>query len=500
MEEIDKLNIPIDELINVEMTKDRMMGVISFCEPANGGRVLRYEEILSAIKFKGIVAGLKEADIREIALNKQYNHKYIIAQGVPAQNGKDAKVELKFNPIDLNNLAPKEYDDGSVDFKDLDSIRNVKKGEVLATKVLATEGIDGFNVLGQKLTAKRGKDVRLPKGKNTEITEDGCALIASQDGKLEYDDEKVVVRTVCVIAGDVDNSTGNIEFIGSIVINGTVHDGFTVKARGSVEVRGPVEGATIIAGGDIILSYGVQGSEKSRLEAGGNIVAKFIQNANIKADGDIITEGIWNSKVIAGGVIKVDVGKGSIVGGNIAATNIILARNVGSSLGAVTGLQTGVQPYVYTEYEELRAAIQKETDELSDIEKEILFIKTRNAGVPLDHFKEKRLQRLIRQRQALMEQLQCDKKRYARLHRTLDEATDGVIKVSGKVYPGVKMVLGSTTTYIDRVQTACTFKKDGADITVGAYKEESEQDKRLFKDSLEGICVEEYGRIKYRKK
>lgn len=506
----DVLNIPVDEAVNVDMTKDRMLGVISFSSPENGGRRLTYDDLMKAIKEKGIVEGINEADIKELVSDKKYNYKYIIAKGKAPENGKDAQITLTFNPEQLNKLKPRENDDGTVDFKDLDNVRNVKKGEILARKTPATDGVDGVNILGQVLKARKGKDIRLPKGKNTAITDDGLMLVATEEGKLEYNGREVSISTVCFIPGDVDNSTGNIDFIGSVIINGTVHSGFTVKAKGSVEVRGPVEGATIIAGGDIILSYGVQGTETSRLEAGGNIIAKFIQNSYIQAEKDVITEGIWHSNVNAGGEVKVDVGKGSIVGGNISATNVVLARNIGSAMGAATDIQIGIQPCVYTEYKELADNIKKEEQELSDIEKEIIFMKTRNIG-KMDSFKERKLQKLMYDRKQLFDQLQEDKQRYTKLSERMEGIKDGRVEVLGKIYPGVKMVMGNLTKYIQQIQQKCVFIKSDGKITTDSIinlqnknqpKMLQEESTRRFRENRQ-IEDEDYienpGVIRYKK-
>lgn len=498
MENLENLEKPIDETVKVEMTSDGMLGVVSFSEPQNGGSLLTQVEILQAIVKSGIVAGVKKDVIDEIVISKYYQHKYIIAQGERAVDGENAKVEFTFDVEKLGKLAPRENGDGTVDFKDLDCVRNVKKGEVLAIKTPATEGVNGRNIFGRELRARKGRDVRMPMGKNTVLSEDGLKLLAAEDGKLEYDGYNISVSTVCFIPGDVDNSTGNIDFVGSVIIGGSVHDGFVVKAKGSIEVRGAVEGATLIAGGDIILSYGIQGNDTSKLEAGGNIVAKFIQNANVDADGDIIAEGIWNSTVNAGGVVKVDVGKGSIMGGNIMATNVVMARNVGSSMGVITGIQTGIKPEVVSLQKELEADILHEEGELNDVEKEILYMKTHYIGEKLDHVKKVRLQRLMYSRQTLVDQLEADRKRYESIKKRVESATDGMVKVSGTIYPGTKMTFGNLYKEITYPKKSCTYRKIGHEIYVGAYEDDFVSAHQAVEDkSYEvteaGVFVKEFG-------
>lgn len=88
----------------------------------------------------------------------------------------------------------------------------------------------------------------MPKGKNTEISEDGQNLIAAINGQINYIDGKVNVFQNYEVPANVDNSTGNINFIGNVIVRGSVLSGFVIQAGGNVEVGGVVEGATIIAG------------------------------------------------------------------------------------------------------------------------------------------------------------------------------------------------------------------------------------------------------------
>ena len=104
---------------------------------------------------------------------------------------------------------------------------------------------------------------------------------------------------------DVDSSTGDIDYEGSVKINGNVCANFSVRAKGDIEVSGVVEGAYLEAGGDIIITRGMNGMIKGTLKAGGNIVAKFIENAKVHADGYISTESILHSDVYAASEVLV---------------------------------------------------------------------------------------------------------------------------------------------------------------------------------------------------
>ena len=67
-----------------------------------------------------------------------------------------------------------------VDYTALNLIHNVKQGQEICRLIKPTEGEPGRTVLDTEIPAKSGKSVPLPKGRNTEISEDGTLLVASR--------------------------------------------------------------------------------------------------------------------------------------------------------------------------------------------------------------------------------------------------------------------------------------------------------------------------------
>ena len=455
------------ESIHVEVSIDKMLGIIYFTEPKKGGRKLTLAEIKTAIKDKGIVKGIKEEDLEEIFKEHAYDHKYIIAQGKLPVDGQDGSIKFAFDVKTLKQFKPKVNGDGTVDLKDLSAVKNVKAGDHLASKMLATSGEDGFNVQGHVLRSKKGKEARMPKGRNTKILEDGVTLVSDIDGKLEYDDYNIYINSVYTIFGDLDSGIGNIDFIGSVVVDGSIHSGFTIKASGSVEVRGPVDDAVIIAGEDILLSYGIQGTEKSKLVAKGNIAAKFIQNAYVEAGGSVITEAILHSTVIAGDSIKAEIGKGTIVGGSVAATNLILAKSIGSPMGTTTTVQMGVPPGIYTEHRALAEELKEKKESLNKIDQSIKFLirKTKTGNLTLQQ--KAILQKCNVTRQSVIEEYEEVRARYEKTGNTLKDVKEGMIKCSDTVYPGVKIIFGNLIKYIDESYVHVVIRKVEGDIHMG---------------------------------
>ncbi|MBP3889490.1 MAG: DUF342 domain-containing protein [Cellulosilyticum sp.] len=454
----------VRESVCVEVSRDGMLGIISFQAPQNGGEKIRLEEVKQAIKDKGITQGINEADLIEICQVHRYNYKYIIAQGQPPVEGKDGYIQFAFDEQSLKEFKPTEREDGTVDLRDLGAVKNVMKEDVLAVKIPAVLGQVGYNILGQVIKPQKVKEAKMPKGKNTRILEDQVTLVADIDGKLEYDDYKVNVYPVFVVEGDVDSSIGNIDFVGSVVINGSVHSGFFVKAGGSVEVSGSVEDAVIIAGEDIILSHGIQGTEKSKLIAQGNIITKFIQNANVEAGGKVVAEAILHSIVIAGESIYADIGKGLIVGGRVSATNKIVASNIGSPMGTVTVLQVGILPKIHHEYKQLELEMKKKLESLNKVDQSITFLISKGNGGQLNVQKHMMLERLQSTRQPLIDEYESFKIKHKKIGTLLREANEGMVKCKGIIYPGVKITHGHLTRYVDDKWTNVIVRRENDEI------------------------------------
>lgn len=467
MGENNQMPEAIRESVNVEMSSDKMLGVIWFEEAQNGGAILSEHDIREAITSKGIVRGIDNDLLKSLCKERQYQYKYIIAKGKSPIDGADGEIQFKFDTLSLKELKPRLNEDGTVDFRNLDAVRNVKKGDVLAVRVPALQGEEGYTILNNPIKPKRGREARMPRGRNTALLEDGLTLVADIDGKLEYDDHNIYVNAVYTLNGDLDSGVGNIDFVGSVVICGHVHSGFTIKAGGSIEIKGTVEDSSIIAGNDVLLNYGMQGTERNKIVAGGNVIAKYLQNVRVEAGGSIITEAIIHSHVSAGNSIKVETGKGTIVGGSASATQMVIAKSIGSPMGTVTMIQIGISPSIYEEYKEIRTELRQQAENINKIEQSIKFLTDKSKVARLDLNKQIMLQKLSSSIEPLTEEYEALKVKYRKLSDKLSESKDGLIKVSDTIYPGVKVEIGSLITYIDERYVKCLIRCVDGEIYIG---------------------------------
>ena len=265
-------------------------------------------------------------------------------------------------------LEVDEYD--QVDYTALNLIHNVKEGQEICRLIRPTEGEPGRTVLDQEIPAKSGKSVALPKGRNTEISEDGDALVALADGHVEFTGRSFQVKPVLDIPGNVDFSTGNIKFLGDVNIKGDVLTGFTVRAMGSIWVGGVIEaGSTVEAGGDLTVVKGILGDGTTTVRAHRCIFSKYIENATIYVRENLQTDAIINGSIYCDGEVIVRSGRGLHHGrpGSWAA-KLINVTSIGSQSECRTSVALGGLPCTNFEYELVQRELRLLEMELEKLE------------------------------------------------------------------------------------------------------------------------------------
>lgn len=288
-----------------------------------------FEDVMAAIEERGVVFGVREETIRSLCQTPKFNVPILIARGIAPQTGEDGHVEYLVQP--QKELRPKLRSDGTVDYRDLGLIENVQAGQVLCTIHPPTKGQDGKDLFGNVLEGKMGKEPAKVNGKNTEYSEDGLQLLSQVDGNVEVSRGTVSVNTLLKISGNVDNSTGDINFVGDIQVNGDILSGFTVISGGNITVKGTVEGAVIQAAGDIVVNEGINGMTRGSLTAGGSVRCKYIQSCFIKAGQNIYADSMMYCTVECAGNLELSGKRGVLIGGKATVAKALTAKTIGTS-------------------------------------------------------------------------------------------------------------------------------------------------------------------------
>jgi uncharacterized protein (DUF342 family) len=319
----------------LQISADKMTAYLRVT-PAYAGQSVSYDDVIAYLAENKITYGICENEIKTFCEAGKFYSELICAVGEPCQDETNGNIEYLFERD--SDLKPKEREDGTVDFRDLGLVKNVTKGEVLCRVILPIPGKDGKNIFNEIVHHIKGKIPALPYGTNTVVSEDGLSLLAETDGCIEFTKTNVNVNEVFVVHGDVDSASGNINAIGSVIIQGDVREGFFVKAGKDITIRGMVEGAAIEAKGSISISKGMSGMGKGILRAGENIVGKYFENASIFTQHDLYADVLMNCRAVVGDSIIMKGAKALIIGGMYQAGKKIYAKTIGSSSRTITSV------------------------------------------------------------------------------------------------------------------------------------------------------------------
>ncbi|MBN2160594.1 MAG: FapA family protein [Spirochaetes bacterium] len=470
--------------MSLEMTEDEMKVFAHFTPPRYAGKHMEYDDIIGALRKAGVKTGIKEKDIKDYLEEMDYTRPLLAAEGVRAKNGKDAQIEYKVR-VDTKGVNFEEDESGKVDFRNLELLENVVVGQLLAVKIPAEQGVPGRTVTNRVIPARSGKDVKIQHGKGTILSEDGTELTAEINGQVTYKVGRISVEPVYVVNGDVSLETGNIVFLGSVIIAGSVQDNFEVKAAGNIEVRGTVQKAFLEAEGDIIVFQGITGREEAKIEStGGSVFAKFIQNAIVFAEGDVIVpEGVMHSRVDAGGRVCSNGKRARIVGGVVRAGDEVNARFLGADVSTKTEFRVGVHPKVLQQLADLTGLKSKIEEEQVQLKLNLRTMETqkRNAGNRLPAEKEKLLKDLQARNAKLNERME-------EIKGELEEVNSyiSMIEHKGKVcaertaFPGVEIFIKDKSFILKDPYNHVKFALQGDQIRISEYEPPAGVDGRMI--------------------
>ncbi len=454
------------EAYKLIVSPDKMNAVARFYPPSKGGGRLTKQEFIADLSFKKIEFGIQEEEIDRFFNSRTYCEDYIVAVGQPPRHVSAAHIEYYFN-TDLS-ARPTLKEDGSVDFFNLNTISHCHEGDVLAKLFPEDPGDVGYNVEGEKIKPREVKKGKLKFGRNITVSEDKLSMISEVDGHVTLVDGKVFVSDVLTVE-NVDNSTGNIEYDGNVQVNGNVCANFSVKAKGNVEVSGVVEGALVEAGGDIIIAKGMNGMGKGVLNAKGNVVAKFLENATVTALGYVSSESILHSTVYAGDEITVSGKRGFITGGRVCATNMVSVKTLGSSMGADTIVEVGADPTVKVRIQNLQWDIANASRVIKSVQPLIEASRQKQAkGIKVTPEQLQYVKSLIALNRVKEKEIDDKAQEMERLQESIGTFTNAKVVVTGVVFPGTKISIGDVSMVVHGEMKYCKFIKLDGDVKMTA--------------------------------
>lgn len=409
-------------------------GFLSMYPALNEGTTHTLEEIYEYLATEGVefinkdqISGLfhRFAD-GEVIENE------IIAEGVKPTASKDAEITLHFGTADNK---PK-IKDGKIDFKNLDNIVMVEKGDILITKKPPVQGSKGRNIKGEEVTPAPAKDIVILPGDGATVNEAGTIFSATTDGYVDFGNKRLGVYPVYMIKGNVDYSTGNIRFNGSVHVKGDVLSGFKIEADKHILVDGICQDCEIIAKGNVILRTGMKCSGLGLVRAGGNAIIGYAEKAKVYARESIeIRKYAFNCDLFAGTKIDAMNGDGIIAGGLVRAFQDISVKQLGTNGNSKFNVVIGMKYYIDFELEKLRREKTRIAETIDRVDKALSRFNLDRPKVA-NHPKIIKMLEVKTSLNDLIDELD---KREARLIQE-NKAKSPRMKVKNRVYEGVTVM------------------------------------------------------------
>ena len=417
---------------------------------------LTFSDVMRLLKHHNVKQGVKKDFIIKVLEEKRFDEDIVVAEGKPPVDGVDGYFTYYFRK-ELNR-KPKVLADGSVDYKNMELFQSVQKDQLIAEYHSAASGTFGYDVTGQLVAPKRGKELPPLRGQGFMMTEDKKQYYAVLSGIIDFEEEKgsLNIRNLYTVSGNVDASIGNINFNGDVNVTGNVEQGFTITAAGSVVVDGHCEGCKIYAGRDIVIKKGCQGRGVGELCASGDVTGQFFESVSIKADGNVEASYLLNCQVRAGGKLIVEGRKGVILGGYICAKQGVNCFGIGNIAEIKTVIESGIDKEDMLAYQELVKTLEKVDAEIQTCEAALnKFMVQPNRDEKVTALCERLTKAVYTQKAKRKDLVREQEEKMERM----TQQRGARIAVSGRIYPGSVLYLNSEPLIIKDVYSNVEFVK-----------------------------------------
>jgi uncharacterized protein (DUF342 family) len=477
-----------DSQIFVEISEDEMEAKVTVLPPERGGKAADLERVHATLAANGVVHGILEDELKRIEASitamtdpeKVYEPvEAVIAKGKPVVHGTDAYLEKYYEKKEEPKAAnPQQVENknAQVNYRDLNVIENVEKGAVLAKKILLTKGEMGTTVTGRDIFPDEGKDMVIKPGSGVALDPaDPNTFISTETGQVVIKGETLSVLAIYEVNGDLTMKIGNIDFLGTVLIHGSINGEFKVKAGADVVIDGVLDGGEVVAGGNVTIKGGVIGA-KTRVTAEGEINAKYIRNAYVESGSIIsITDTSMHSTLIASDKVQLT-GRGHLVGGTTVAGWEVIAKEIGAKSNTPTEIEVGEDPRLRDEMKRIESETKNLTEQLDKAKKGITFLKdlsVKMAGKLPDDKKEL-LGKLTRTQFKLLGDLKGVQTRKSDIDNREAAAKSGgkkraKVSCNGLIYPGTKITVSRVSKAITQETKFCTLVEDNGQIKSNPY-------------------------------
>ncbi|WP_151703638.1 DUF342 domain-containing protein [Nitrincola alkalilacustris] len=454
--------------------KPDKMAVYLTAMPAYGGKKITREWLLEELQEQGIHESCVDLSALDQVLEAGQAERLCVARGIEPVPGQDSQFDGLVEGC--KNLLDEYSEEDQVDFHQIQDFIVVEKGEPLMQRLPPTQGVPGLSVLGDMLPTEPGNELEFnPDADGAIIDPDNPdLLVASVKGHPILIENGVYVDPTLRVNA-INLESGNIDFDGSVEVQGDVTSGFSLKATGDIFIRGMVEKATVIAGRNLTIIGGVAGEDlgrdqnkelilKARIRAGGNIRAKYANLAYLRAGGDIIIrEFVLQSHLSANGSVYLTQpgSKGCIIGGRTIARNEIIVNCLGSDANVPTVARVGRINCKRKLEEQLQAEHKNCLLNCEKLQKVLKSAEASEQKASIDSDMVRKIKATLLSYEQKAERI---KGIQARLSARKKTTSDAIVTVKGMIFPNVCIGIDGASFNNRARKGGCSLVREGCEI------------------------------------
>lgn len=326
---------------------------------------------------------------------------------------------------------------GGVDFYSGRAYAKVKAGTIVGRLVPPTRGTPGRDVRGRTLDGLPGDPAPIEFDK-TLYCDSGNSLVARVDGILAFDRNRVCVSQVLEVSGNVDFSSGHIDFAGDVSVAHGVKSGFKIKSGGTLRVEGLVEVADITCAKHLELRLGMAGNGSGTLSVGGDAHVGYLNCVSGTIQGSLsVQRELVDCTLVVGNDLLCP--NGTVFGGELNVTGSLIVKVLGCEAFTPTSLTLGDVPLLKLSRHEIVKAIEQIDLKSRKLDEQERCIRLNPRPSPAER---ERLTEFAFERSELKQEHNARSEHLRQIDETFNTARRLDIQINKAVYPNVSLRIG----------------------------------------------------------
>jgi len=421
-------------IIIVETSADGLHAYLALIPPRGIGNMPTINMVTEAMEGRRVIFGINNEMIdRALATMREKEDVVwgvVIADGAQPVAPESRKVKYSARVVDKAVLKNSSDDALKVLTQ---AWEPVKEGQRIGFVMDAGPGTPGRDVFGRLLPPPAPPAMEL--GADVVCSSDSVLTAASQ-GYVIADGNRIDIVPLYVISDSAGGISADITFSGAVLAQGNLNGPGNIECD-DLFVVGNCEQIKVVARGDVFITGGIIGHNKTEIAADGGIYCSFASEAMISALGEVVVaNAIINSEVVSSDIIKVTSPKGMIAGGRLHSLRELSAATIGSEFGMMTQVFVGKDFLTPTRLGEILARISMHEENLSRIQQlknEMSRSRVQIENLPRD--KQEIYIGILRKERNSLNELKSLMRRRDILQRALGEFLAASVKVLNSIYP-----------------------------------------------------------------